>query len=156
MVLALRESLSPIYWLNIAEPGMPFLAVIEHTNYIEREQYGGQHVVYISNYLRPDHPYFDLSEEQLWELFLPALQRINPRFSSDWVSERWLFKGPYAQPIVTTGYRQLIPEHRTPIPGLYLATMSQIYPEDRGQNYSVLMGERVADMAMEDMASGQG
>jgi protoporphyrinogen oxidase len=151
MILALRESLSHIYWLNIAEPGMPFLAVIEHTNFIERELYGGQHVLYISNYLRPDHPYFELSEEQLWELFLPALQRINPRFSADWVRERWLFKGPYAQPIVTTGYRRLIPEHRTPVPGLYLATMNQIYPEDRGQNYSVIMGERVADMAMEDL-----
>ena len=151
MVLALRQSLSRIYWLNIAEPGMPFLAVVEHTNFIGPEHYGGQHVLYVSNYLRPDHPYFDLSEEQLWELFLPALQRINPRFSADWVRERWLFRGPYAQPIVTTGYRRLIPEHRTPIPGLYLATMNQIYPEDRGQNYSIIMGERVAEMAMEDL-----
>ena len=150
MVLALRESLSPIYWLNIAEPGMPFIAVVEHTNFIGTEHYGGQHVLYISNYLRPDHPYFDLSEEQLWQVFVPALQRINPRFSTDWVRERWLFKGPYAQPIVTTGYRHLIPEHRTPIPGLYLAAMNQIYPEDRGQNYSIMMGEKVADMAVAD------
>jgi protoporphyrinogen oxidase len=156
MVLALRESLSHIYWMNIAEPGMPFLAVVEHTNFIEREHYGGQHILYISNYLRPDHPYFELSEDQLWELFLPALQRINPRFSADWVRERWLFKGPYAQPIVTTGYRRLIPEHRTPIPGLYLATMNQIYPEDRGQNYSIIMGERVAEMAMEDLTARTG
>jgi protoporphyrinogen oxidase len=156
MILSLRQSLSHIYWLNIAEAGMPFLAVVEHTNFIEREHYGGQHILYISNYLRPDHPYFELSEEQLWELFLPALQRINPRFSADWVRERWLFKGPYAQPIVTTGYRRLIPEHRTPIPGLYLATMNQIYPEDRGQNYSIIMGERVAEMAMEDLAAGEG
>jgi protoporphyrinogen oxidase len=154
MILALREPLSHIYWLNVAEQGMPFIAVVEHTNFIEREQYGGRHVLYISNYLRPDHPYFDLSEEQLWELFLPALQRINARFASDWVRERWLFKGPYAQPIVTTGYRRLIPDHRTPIRGLYLATMNQIYPEDRGQNYSIMMGERVAEMAMEDLESG--
>jgi protoporphyrinogen oxidase len=154
MVLALRQSLSHIYWLNVAEPGMPFIAVVEHTNFIEPQHYGGQHVLYISNYLRPDHPYFELSEEQLWELFLPALQRINPRFASDWVRERWLFKGPYAQPIVTTGYRSLIPEHRTPIRGLYLATMNQIYPEDRGQNYSIMMGERVAEMAMEDLEGG--
>jgi protoporphyrinogen oxidase len=153
MVLALRESLSPIYWLNVGEPGMPFIAVIEHTNFIGPEHYGEQRVLYISNYLRPDHPYFDLSEEQLWEIFLPALQRINPRFSTDWVRERWLFKGPYAQPIVTTGYRRLIPDHRTPIPGLYLATMNQIYPEDRGQNYSIMMGEKVADLATEDLAA---
>ena len=52
--------------------------------------------------------------------------------------------------MVTIGYREKIPEHRTPIPGLYLATMSQIYPEDRGQNYSIKMGEQVAAMAVED------
>ncbi len=156
MILALREPLSHIYWLNVAEPGMPFLAAVEHTNFIGPERYGGQHLLYISNYLRPDHPYFEHTEEQLWELFLPALQRINPRFSADWVRERWLFKGPYAQPIVTTGYRRLIPEHRTPIPGLYLATMSQIYPEDRGQNYSIAMGERVVDLVIGDFPQGPG
>lgn len=156
MILALREPLSHIYWLNVAEPGMPFLAAVEHTNFIGPERYGGHHLLYISNYLRPDHPYFEYSEEQLWELFLPALQRINPRFSAAWVRERWLFKGPYAQPIVTTGYRRLIPEHRTPIPGLYLATMSQIYPEDRGQNYSIIIGERVADLVIGDYPQGPG
>ncbi len=51
---------------------------------------------------------------------------------------------------MTIGYRERIPEHRTPIKGLYLATMSQIYPEDRGQNYSIKMGEAVAKMAAED------
>ncbi len=30
--------------------------------------------------------------------------------------------------------------------------MTQIYPEDRGQNYSILMGEDVAKMVVEDHA----
>jgi len=148
MVLQMNRTLSPIYWLNIADRSLPFLALIEHTNFIEPEYYGGKRVLYISNYLRPDHPYFDLDDQALFDLYLPGLRRINPDFSADWVEQRWVFKGPYAQPIVTTNYRPLIPEHRTPVPGLYLATMTQIYPEDRGQNYSILMGERVADMVL--------
>ena len=149
-VVALKESLSPIYWLNISDPGTPFIAVIEHTNLIEKERYGGLNIVYLSNYLTPNHPWFSLSNEELDDLYLPHLSKFNPRFSRDWVVDRWVFKGPNAQPVIRRHYRDDLPDHRTPVPGLYLANMQQIYPEDRGQNYSIRMGEQVAKMAMED------
>jgi protoporphyrinogen oxidase len=153
-IMALKRSLSHIYWMNIADDEVPFIAAIEHTNFIEKEQYGGNHIVYLSNYLHPDHPYFKMEIDEIEREYLPHLTKINPEFSPDWIAGRWLFKGPYAQPVVTIGYRERIPEHRSPIPGLYLATMSQIYPEDRGQNYSIKMGELVAKMAAEDYAGG--
>ena len=149
-IMALNRPLSSIYWLNISDDEIPFLAAVEHTNFVEPEQYGGQHIVYLANYLHPEHPYLQMEIDEVEQAYLPHLTKINPEFSPDWITERWLFKGPYAQPIVTTNYREKIPEHRTPIPGLYLATMSQIYPEDRGQNYSIKMGEQVAAMAVED------
>jgi protoporphyrinogen oxidase len=148
--MALKRSLSPIYWLNIADDEIPFIACIEHTNFIEPEQYGGHHLVYLSNYLDPAHRYLKMEIGEVEREYLPHLKKINPEFSENWIADRWLFKGPYAQPIVTAGYRERIPEHRTPVPGLYLATMSQIYPEDRGQNYSIAMGEKVAALAVED------
>ena len=55
-----------------------------------------------------------------------------------------------AQPIVTRGYSERIPDHRTPVRGLYLANTTQIYPEDRGTNYSVRMGRAVARMMDDD------
>jgi protoporphyrinogen oxidase len=149
-VMALDRPISDIYWMNIAEDDIPFIAVIEHTNFIPPEEYGGLRLVYLSNYLRADHPYLKMEIDEVEALYLPHLTKINPQFSPEWIKERWLFKGPYAQPVVTAGYRERIPEHRTPIDGLYLATMSQIYPEDRGQNYSIKMGELVAALAMED------
>jgi protoporphyrinogen oxidase len=149
-VLALKQPLSSTYWLNMSDPGIPFIAVIEHTNFIERERYGGLNLVYLSNYLTPKHPWFSLSDEELDELFLPHLSKINAGFSRDWVVQRWVFKGPNAQPVIRCNYRDDLPEHRTPLPGLYLANMQQIYPQDRGQNYSIEMGERVAAMAVED------
>ncbi len=152
MVLTMQHSLSPIYWMNIPDQSMPFLALVEHTNFVGPENYGGNHILYISNYLEPDHRYFGMSEDELWALFEPALRTINPQFSSEWVNQRWLFKGPYAQPIITTEYRDKKPDHRTPVPGLYLENMTQIYPEDRGQNYSIRMGEEVAQMVVEDHA----
>jgi protoporphyrinogen oxidase len=151
-VLALKHSLSPIYWLNISDPGTPFIAVIEHTNFIEKERYGGLNLVYLSNYLTPNHPWFSLSDEELDDLYLPHLTKFNPDFNRDWIVDRWVFKGPNAQPVIRRNYRDDMPDHRTPLPGLYLANMQQIYPEDRGQNYSIRMGEQVAQMAAEDWA----
>lgn len=152
-VLTLKQPLSSTYWLNISDPGIPFIAVIEHTNFIEPSRYGGEHIVYLSNYLTPNHPWFSLSDEELDELFLPHLSRFNAAFTRDWITSRHVFKGPNAQPVIRRRYRDDLPDHRTPVPGLYLANMQQIYPEDRGQNYSIRMGELVAKMAMEDFTS---
>jgi protoporphyrinogen oxidase len=152
MVITMKRSLSSTYWMNIGDRTMPFLALVEHTNFIGPEHYNGNHILYISNYLSQDHEYFKMSDDALWSIFEPALMRINPEFSSDWVNERWVFKAPYAQPIVRMNYSQNKPDHRTPVAGLYLETMTQIYPEDRGQNYSILMGEDVAKMVVKDYA----
>ena len=149
-VLSLRQQLLPVYWLNISDPGVPFIACIEHTNFIEPERYGGEHLVYLSNYLTPGHPYFDMSPEELDDLYLPHLAKLNPSFERGWVKQRWVFKAPNAQPVIRRRYRDDLPDHRTPVPGLYLANMQQIYPEDRGQNYSIRMGARVAAMAVSD------
>jgi protoporphyrinogen oxidase len=150
-VIALKESLTPIYWLNVGDSDTPFIAVIEHTNFIEKERYGGLNLVYLSNYLTPNHPWFSLSDEELDDLYLPHLTKLNPKFSRDWIVDRWVFKGPNAQPLIRRNYRDDLPDHRTPVSGLYLANMQQIYPEDRGQNYSIRMGDQVAKMAMLDL-----
>ena len=149
-VLALKEPVSPVYWLNIADAGTPFIAAIEHTNFIEKERYGGKHLLYLSNYLTPNHEWFSLTPERLDDLYLPHLTKFNPNFKRDWVIDRWVFKGPNAQPVIRRHYRDDLPDHRTPVKGLYLANMQQIYPEDRGQNYSIKMGAQVAAMARED------
>ncbi|TAK36030.1 MAG: NAD(P)/FAD-dependent oxidoreductase [Chloroflexota bacterium] len=143
LILALDRRLTESYWININDPGYPFIALVEHTNYQDLEQYGGRHLVYLGNYRAMNDPLFDLSEDSVRAEFLPYLKRINPRFEPSWVTESWMFKAPYAQPIVTTEYRSHIPPFETPIPGLYVANMFQVYPHDRGQNYSVDLAERL-------------
>jgi protoporphyrinogen oxidase len=150
-ILELEHSLTPYYWLNIADPTMPFGGLIEHTNYIPRSRYGDRHVLYISNYLFPDHPLFSASKKEVLSTYLPALNRINSAFDPAWILESHHFRAEYAQPIVPVAYRELIPSFRSSIPGLYLCTMAQIFPEDRGQNYAVAYGEKVAGVVLEDI-----
>ncbi|MEE8464999.1 MAG: NAD(P)/FAD-dependent oxidoreductase [Dehalococcoidia bacterium] len=150
MVLVMDRPFTNKYWLNIAERDMPFVALIEHTNLIDRELYGGKHILYISNYPSRDSELYQKSGEELMDLFVPHLQKINPDFERSWVIESHHHRVDGAQPIVGTGYAAEIPDHRTPFKGLYLANTTQIYPEDRGTNYSVRMGFHVARMVVED------
>jgi protoporphyrinogen oxidase len=151
MVLELDRSFTPYYWLNIADPEMPFGGLIEHTNFIPVERYGGRHILYISKYMMPDDPFYQMSRRQLLQHYLPGLRRINPKLDQSWILDSHLFRADYAQPVVTVGYRQLIPDFRTPVPGLYLTSMGQIFPEDRGQNYAIAYGEKVASCLLEDI-----
>ncbi len=144
LVLSLDRPLSPVYWLAICDPGYPFLVAVEHTNMIAASEYSGRHLLYLGAYLPMRHPRFHQSKEQVLEEYLPALQRIYPGFRRAAIQESWMFAAPYAQPIVTPGYRERIPPHTTPIPGLYLVNMFQVYPHDRGQNYAVAMADAFA------------
>lgn len=152
-IFELEHSLTPFYWLNIADPEMPFGGLIEHTNYIPKERYGGRHILYTSNYLFPDHPLFRAPKKEVVATYLPALARINPSFEPSWIMKSHLFRAEYAQPVVPVGYREQIPSHRSSVPGLYLCTMAQIFPEDRGQNYAVAYGEKVAKAMLDDIGN---
>lgn len=147
MVMALKHQLSQqgYYWYNLPKSaGFPFLALVEHTNFLSPKYYGGDHLIYAGDYLETDHEYFDLSQEELLERFLPALPRFNPDFKPDWIRKTWLFRTPYAQPVPFVNHSQNIPAIQTPISGLYFASMSQVYPWDRGTNFAVEIGRRAA------------
>lgn len=152
LVVALDRQLSDgIYWHNLPkEAGFPFLAMIEQTNFVSAENYGGNHILYCCDYQTPKHDLFRLSKEELLERFLPALPRFNPNFEPGWVRNTWVWKAPYAQPIPQVNHARNIPDLRTPVPGLYFASMSQVYPWDRGTNYAVEIGRRVARLVLED------
>ena len=153
MVLVMDRPFTNKYWMNIADPNMPFVALIEHTNLIDKEHYGGNHILYISNYPSRDNELYQMSGDELMDLFVPHLQKINPDFERSWVIEYHHHRVDGAQPIVGVNYGAGIPDHRTPVQGLYLANTTQIYPEDRGTNYSVRMGRQVARMVVDDDAS---
>ncbi len=162
MTLALTRPLMPqtrTYWLNIpanspdkSQNDIPFLALVEHTNYIDRQHYGGDHIVYCGDYVKPDHPYMRMSRAELQEIFVAALPRINPAFRPAWVRKSWLFRAAYAQPVPLVNHSRHIPDIRAPLPGLYFASMSQVYPWDRGTNYAVQIGRRAARLVLEDAA----
>lgn len=153
MTLSLKHPLSPdgYYWYNIPkQAGYPFLSLVEHTNFLKPEYFGGDHIIYIGDYLEKDHPNFSKSDQELLDEFLPHLKKINPKFEADWVKKAWVSKTGYAQPIPLLDHSKNIPSLQTPIDGLWFASMSQVYPWDRGTNFAVEIGRRAAKLMLEN------
>jgi len=162
VIFALRHQLlsDGTYWLNLpassadkAQSEFPFVALCEHTNFVSREHYNGDHLVYCGEYVQPDHAYLHMPEDALADLFMGALKTFNARFTPEWVRKRWVFRTPYAQPIPFVNHSQNIPSLQTPLRGVFMANMSQVYPWDRGTNYAVQLGREVAALVQQSLTA---
>lgn len=143
LVLRLNRSLSETYWLNVNDPGFPFVGVIEHTNFIDPSHYGGDHIVYVSRYLAREDPVWWYSDEAYLDFALEHLQRMFPELRRDWINDYRLWRASYAQPVTERHYSDYLPGTETPFANARIATMAQIYPEDRGTNYAIRDGRRI-------------
>lgn len=140
-----RPFLEKVYWLNINDTSFPFLAVVEHTNFISRSNYNNHSILYIGNYLPNGHPYLKKTRGEILKIFCPYLKKINPDFNYKLsIINYKLFSAPYAQSVITVGYRP--PELQTPAQNLYLANLDCVYPWDRGINYAIELGNKVAKL----------
>ncbi len=137
------------YWYNLPKKaGFPFLALVEHTHFIPREHYGGDHLLYCGDYLEPDHPYFDIAHDELLSIYVDGLKRFNPAFDRSWIKQTWLNRTRYAQPVPMVNHSRTVPDLKTPLANVWLASMSQVYPWDRGTNFAVEIGRRAARRMM--------
>ena len=153
LVLELNESLSDTYWLNVNDPSFPFVGVIEHTNFESPKTYGGRHIVYLSKYLPHTDKIYSMNADQFLEYALPFLKKMFPHFKKSLIFRYHLWKARWSQPVVEKNYSSLIPMSDSPIEGMHICSMAQIYPEDRGTNYAIRegrkIGKRIAKMFRE-------
>lgn len=152
MVAALDRQLltSGAYWLNITKGDLPFLALVEHTNMISPAHYGGDRLIYCGDYLQADHRYFTMTEDEVAQEWIASLPRANPNFKPEWIKQTWLFREKYAQPVVPINHGRNVPSLQTPFDGLYFASLAHVYPWDRGTNFAVELGKRVARTILAD------
>ena len=145
MIISKEKFLDTTYWLNINEKKFPFIGIVQHTNLVNSKYYNNQHITWVANYLPADHPYITMSTEKLFYIYRPFLQKINPSFNLKLKDKNLkLFFGPSAQPVCQINYSKLKPDFITPISNVYLANMDMVYPWDRGTNYAIELGYKVA------------
>lgn len=147
LILETKESLlKNCYWLNVTDRSFPFLAVVAHTNFMDKKHYGDHHITYFGNYLPQGHKYLSMTKEQLLKEFMPFIKRLT--MNDLRITNSYMFVGPFAQPVHEIHYSQKIPPFKTTLPGVYLANMDAIVPWDRGTNYAVELGKRAASEMM--------
>ena len=78
LLLELDRPFSPYYWTNVADRELPFVGLIEHTNFVEPERYDGRRFLYVANYLQRGHELLELDAAQLLERYTPGLRKVNP------------------------------------------------------------------------------
>jgi protoporphyrinogen oxidase len=149
LVLRLAVSLSDTYWLNVNDPGFPFVGVIEHTNFDAADHYGGDHIVYLSRYLDVDDPIWTMDEDEYLSYAVEHLRAMFPEFDDSWIRDHRTWRARYAQPVTERNYSTYVPAHDTPFSNARIATMAQIYPEDRGTNYAIRDGIQSAQHILE-------
>jgi protoporphyrinogen oxidase len=130
------------YWLNVCDKKAPVMAIVEHTNYMDKKYYNRETLLYLGNYKATNDKNYLLSKEDMLKRFDPYLKQINPNYAKNIIGYE-LFKDPFAQPIIPTNYSKLIPPFKTPMKNVFLANMEQVYPWDRGTNNAVELGQRV-------------
>jgi protoporphyrinogen oxidase len=150
LVLRMKHSLSDTYWLNVADPTFPFVGIIEHTNFDSPANFGGEHIAYLSKYLPTTEALYKMTDEEVFAYSLPFIKRMFPKFTEERLHGYAVWRAEYSQPVVTKRYSTLIPPFKTPLKGLWLCTMAQVYPEDRGTNYAVEYGRKVGKMMLAD------
>lgn len=131
------------YWLNVCDKTSPIMAIVEHTNYMDKRFYNNEHLLYLGNYKLASDKYFSMDKKEMLKLFDPYLKKINPGYAKNIISYEF-FKDPFAQPVIPVNYSRLIPPLETPLKNIFLANIEQVYPWDRGTNYAVELGQKIA------------
>ncbi len=146
LIFSSDQDISDYYWHNINDISFPFLVFINHTKMVGKERYNGKNIYYIGAYIPNDNRYFSISDDELSGQWFDSLQKIFPEFDKNQIGDLNIFRLKNAQHIVTLDYQSKIPEYNTPITNVFLSNFSQIFPEDRGTNYAVREGKRIAEL----------
>jgi protoporphyrinogen oxidase len=141
LVFKLRRSITPHFWVNVAEPGIEIPGFVEFSNL----RPVGDAIVYVPYYMPTDHPKFHWADDALLAEAFSCLHRVNPALTPEDVVASHVARLRYAQPVCPAGFAARIPPIKTPIGGLQVADTCFYYPEDRGISESVRIGKMMSD-----------
>jgi protoporphyrinogen oxidase len=139
------------FWTNVIDE-LPFIGLVEMTNFVPADRYDGRRFLYIANYLPRDHRLMELTLDELITVYDPGMRKVNPEWSREWIKQAWIFREPAAQPVVPIGYRSQMPGIDTGVPGLALTNTTQVFPQDRGTNYAIPLAEEAVSIVSRELA----
>ena len=138
-----KPLLDKTYWLSCCVKEFPFLVTLQHTNLIDKKYYGGKHVLYVGNYIDAENKLLKMNKEETIDYILPYLKKISANEIK--ITNSFHFKAGFAQPIFSKTFVENKPDFETPVKNFFIANLDMTYPYDRGTNYAVALGKKVAE-----------
>ena len=149
VLLELSRPLSPYYWVNVTDRlGLGCVGIVEHTQFIPAERYGGRTIVYLAHYVERGGAAWSADPEALVEAVSPAMRALNSAFDPSWILDLHVSRDPFAQPVPRVGGPMPALPVETGLPGLLHASLAHVYPDDRGVSKALALGARVARQAV--------
>lgn len=143
VVVLLKRSLTPHYWLPVVDSGVPFRGIVETTRVIDLVETGGHHLVYLLNYVHRSDPLYARDAQALREEYVGALRDLFPGLAPGDVTDAFVFRTPFVEPLYSPGYAARKPPMEL-VPGrVYLATTTQVYPQVTSWNSSIGLARQV-------------
>lgn len=127
-LLVLTKPLTGNWTVNITDDRFPFTGVIETTAYIDPKYVGGYHLVYLPKYTAPGSEWQKKSDDEIRQIWLENLKAMFPDFDPATIKYFLIHRERYVEPLHGLNETDLVPEVKTPVGNLFLATTSQIYP----------------------------
>jgi len=153
VVVETKTALSKTYWMNVADPGFPFWGVIEHTNLIGPEHFGGRHIAYLSRYFEDNSPLATQDPEEIKKEFIQGLKKLYPALKDEDIIGVHLHRTMTAAPVCDLNFSRKVPAFAMPIKGAYLASMPQLWPDERSCNNSIrLASDALAAAGYQNLA----
>jgi protoporphyrinogen oxidase len=149
-VISMDESLLDTYWLNIADDA-PFGALIEHTNFVSPERYGGEHLLYVARYVQStEEPIWQQTDDEIRETWLSGIESLFPQFDRDCLNWVQTARNPRTAPVYERGYLDMVIPYDlgdAVADGLYYAGMaSQAQYPERSLNGGIVAGYECGDL----------
>ncbi len=141
-----KPILDKTYWLNISTPKIPIMGIVQHTNFMDKKNYGGKHLAYLGWYLKRNDKLMNMEKDELVKFVYPYLKKINSNCSIVSLLNCYVFKAPFAQPIFDKNFVKNKPSFITPVKNFFISNLDMTYPYDRGTNYAVKLGKEVAEL----------
>jgi protoporphyrinogen oxidase len=139
-----KPILDKTYWLNISTPKIPIMGIVQHTNFMDKKDYGNKHIAYLGWYLKREDKLMKMNDQELLNYVMPYLETIgNCKLK---IENYFVFKAPFAQPIFDKEFVKNKPDFITPVKNFFIANLDMTYPYDRGTNYAVKLGKEVAEL----------
>ncbi len=136
--LLLKKPLSHYYVTNITDDWVPLTGVIEMTTIVDPQELGGNHLVYLPQYVRAtDDQAFAESDESIKERLLSTLDRMYPEFSRDDVVEFKVAKARNVMALPTVNYSKQLSPMDTSLPGVFTINSSYIVKGNLNVNETI-------------------